>query len=80
MSIYVVEPGADVLYWTDATSLNLGKYGCVPRLDDESLWQEWGASLLNNPAIRGICLPDPYQFDDWRRWADRVNEALTSVS
>ena len=81
MSVYTVNPeNMDILRWTDVTGLNLSGYGVSPRLDDPRDWQAWGASLLNNPSIRGIALPDPYQFSDWRRWADRVNEALSSVS
>lgn len=80
MSVYVQQPEDDVIRWTDVMGINLSIYGAIPRLDDPMKWQEWGAALLNNPSIHGIALPDPYQFDDWRRWADRVNEAFASSS
>lgn len=77
----IVEPRfMGVIEWTDLNGLWLNQFGSIPRLDNPAKWQDWGANLLNLPSIHGIALPDPYQFDDWRRWADRVNEALTSVS
>lgn len=75
----ILTDGLTVTQWTDANGLYLDKFGSIPRLDDGD-WQRWGANLLNLPSIHGICLPDPYQFSDWRRWADRVNEALSTLS
>jgi hypothetical protein len=65
--------------WTDAMVQNLEQFGNLGRLDHREDWREWGAELLNLPAISGSIIPDPYQFDDWRAWAQRCNENLSVV-
>lgn len=60
-------------------ALDLWKFGPIPRIYRDDEWREWGAALLALPTLHGILLPDPYQFSDWRRWAERVNEAFSSI-
>lgn len=93
MTIPIIQPslGKTVREWTDQMALDLWRFGAVPRLDHDDEWREWGANLNNvlNAAniailppgsIRSTILPDPYQFTDWRRWAERVVENLASTS
>ena len=65
-----------VIQWTDAMTLILVQYGSVPRLDNPDDWREWGRGLLDNVALGDTLLPDPYQFAEWRPWAERVVEVL----
>ena len=32
-------------------------------------WQDWASSLIGDPDFIGLDAPDPYNFDDWREWA-----------
>ena len=77
MSVRTISPGYMQLRdWADYMCQNLEHYGNLARLDREEEWQDWGATLLNIPALSGSIIPDPYQFDDWRTWAQRCNENL----
>ena len=44
--------------------------------DDESpeVWQEWALCIVGGQDRLGQDSPDPYQFDDWREWAERLFE------
>lgn len=61
--------------WADQTMLDLDYYGILGHLDDESKWQDWAMQFLNNTSL-GRNLPNPYQFDDWREWAERMCGSL----
>ena len=60
--------------WTDQVCLDLDKYGVVGKLLDED-WQSWAIQLSNNVSI-GNTVPNPYQFDDWQIWGQRLCEVL----
>lgn len=60
--------------WSDSVILTVGDAWGFPRLDDESLWQDWASSFSR--AYASQALPNPYQFDDWREWAMRVYPML----
>ena len=80
MSVNIITPAYMTLReWTDAMCQNLEQFGNLSRLDQREDWREWGAMLLNLPALSGSIVPDPYQFDDWRVWAQRCNENLSVV-
>lgn len=68
--------GLTVQQWTDAASNGLWNLGPVSRMSPGSDWRQWALSALGTAAANGIVLPDPYQFDDWRRWANRYNEII----
>lgn len=55
--------------WADNVASAMDRFTPVERLDDESLWQEWGANLLTDLAEDG---PNPYGFEDWREWGARL--------
>jgi len=61
--------------WADQIALDLNPYGVVGRLDDESNWQNWAVQFLNNTTL-GRNLPLPYDFDDWRDWAELLARSL----
>ena len=57
--------------WASAITIDLSSQGLVPRMDDESKWQEWAANLFVNLNVTG---PNPYKFDNWLDWAERFVE------
>lgn len=65
-----------LLDWADCVVLDLDNYGSFGRLGSEAQWQAWGVQFLNNTTI-GRNLPNPYQFTDWREWADRMAQLLS---
>lgn len=80
MSINVINPAyLTVRQWTDFMTPNLEKYGNIGRLTNDEGWREWGAQLLNVPKLSGSIVPDPYQFDDWRAWAQRCVANMAEV-
>jgi hypothetical protein len=62
--------------WAAQLVLDLDPYGAFGRLDNPDLWQDWGMQFLNNTTI-GRNLPIPYQFTNWKEWAERLVGALT---
>lgn len=56
--------------WADQIALDLDPYGTLGRLDDVNKWQDWGMQFLNNMTLKEN-FPIPYQFNDWREWAER---------
>lgn len=65
------------LDWTDQLSSALAQYGPFRKLEDPEQWKSWGASLLAPVALGGYVLADPYQFVEWREWADSVFRELS---
>ncbi len=81
MIITPVDPQAvDVVRWADETAAMLYDLTAVPRLDAPGEWSVWAASVIGLPAIAAFNPPDPVSFADWRAWAVRFNEAMTSRS
>lgn len=70
MSVQLTLPTwLSVIDWADQVVLDLKDYGTLSQLKDPAHWQEWGLELLNNISLPAN-LPDPYQYDDWRDWAE----------
>lgn len=42
------------------------------RLDDPSKWQDWACGIFGGVDPLGQDSPDPYAYDDWREWAERL--------
>lgn len=61
--------------WADQIVLDLETYGAFGRLDDDARWQDWALQFFNNTTL-GRNLPNPYQFTDWREWAERFIQML----
>lgn len=62
--------------WADAAVPFLEQFDSVGRLVEDR-WQEWGARLALALPLSGINVPNPYQFTDWRLWAQRLCEETT---
>lgn len=43
-----------------------------PRLDDPEEWQQWAATVFGDVDPIGQDAPDPYTYDNWREWAQRL--------
>ena len=75
MSVRITIPtGLSLRDWADQISLDLDAFGAFGRLDVEENWQNWAMQFLNNTSLREN-FPIPYQFTDWREWADRFCQA-----
>ena len=61
--------------WADQISLDLDSYGTFGRLDVEENWQNWAMQFLNNLSLKEN-FPIPYNFQDWRDWAERFCQVL----
>jgi hypothetical protein len=76
MSIRITLPvGIELRDWADQTALDLDPYGAFGRLMDETRWQDWAMQIVNNASIKEN-IPIPYNFDDWREWAQRFCETV----
>ncbi len=60
----------DVIEWTDKMSsfYIVGNSTTMTLMDPEN-WREWVINLLGNPDPIGQDAPNPYDYDDWRKWA-----------
>lgn len=75
--ISIVRPvGIGLLDWADQVVLDLSAYGVSGKLEDPELWRDWAVQFLNNTKL-GRNLPNPYHFEDWREWAERLTGALS---
>lgn len=60
--------------WGDCILQDLRDVGLfAPILDID--WQRWGAQFLNNATLGGN-IPNPYNFANWKEWAERFCEAV----
>ncbi len=64
----------NVLEWTDrmAEILPFPVY----RLFDPEEWRAWARNLIQYPQVSVFNPPDPDQFNDWERWAERFNQVV----
>lgn len=46
----------------------------VPRPGTEVEWRRWAAFVVQYSVLASPDLPNPYFFNDWRGWAQRVKE------
>lgn len=67
--------GMDLRDWADQIALDLDPFGAFGRLDVESNWQNWAMQFLNNMRLQEN-IPVPYNFDDWREWAERFCQTV----
>jgi len=59
---------------------SLTNYVNVAPLEDTSQWQNWGQILLHSPSLGLLSPPSPYDFTDWKQWAARLADALSSAT
>lgn len=73
----MIDPrGMTLRDWADSTILSVDSAWSFSRLDDEEHWRSWGTQFLRAIPFNAQCPPDPYQFDDWRAWAERIAPML----
>jgi len=58
--------------WADQIVLDLDKYGPLIRLDDPEKWQDWAIQFCVISGLSQKNTPNPYQYDDWQKWAERM--------
>lgn len=77
----MIDPrGLTLRDWADSTILDLNNAWSFSRLDDEEHWQSWGTELLRALPFSQQVAPDPYQFSDWRVWAERMAPILEGAT
>ena len=42
------------------------------RLDDPDKWQDWASGIFGGVDPLGQDAPGPFQYDNWREWAERL--------
>jgi hypothetical protein len=62
--------------WAGQVALDLDPYGALGRLDNPDNWQNWAMQFLNNTTL-GRNFPIPYDYKDWRDWAERFVQTLS---
>jgi hypothetical protein len=73
--------GMEVIEWADRMTpiiINEGASGDIGRLDDESNWQEWARGVILSNTNWQSTAPNPYQFTDWRLWAERFLQIMVT--
>lgn len=67
----------EVVEWTDRMIPIVNqKGGDVGRLEHPDQWQEWARSVILNNQKWQATVPNPYQFKDWRDWAERFLQTV----
>jgi hypothetical protein len=66
----------ELVDWANQIALDLDPYGSFGRLDNPDNWQNWAMQFLNNTSL-GRNFPNPYDFADWREWAERFTQTLS---
>lgn len=76
----VIRPqGMNARDWMDFTGNLLGPFVTVIRVETEDQWREWGFHIRQVLTRRGIIIPIPDQYDDWRDWAERFNQMVQAL-
>ena len=64
--------------WADSIVLISGDNWAFGRLERGDRWQEWAVGFVRAQPFAQRCLPDPYDFADWREWAMRAYPMIES--
>ena len=62
--------------WADQVTLDLDRYGPIGRIVNGD-WKAWGIQLVSLMGLGGYTIADPYQFENWADWANRLCGDLT---
>jgi hypothetical protein len=70
----------EVVQWADRMAGELGFFAAIvqgsdfnyERLEDPSKWQDWAAGVFGGSDPLGQDVPDPFAFDHWKDWAERM--------
>lgn len=57
--------------WADQVSLDLDRFGPIGKIVNDD-WQSWGVQLMSLVGLGGYTIASPYQFSDWKEWANRL--------
>ena len=78
----VVDPRGfnNVIEWADVMTGQLGFFTDPVQgtddqfeiLDDPEKWQGWACGVFGGVDALGQDVPDPYAYDNWREWAERM--------
>lgn len=76
MSIRITLPtGMELLDWSSQLALDLDNFGPPEKLINELEWQDWATQFVGGLSMEDT-IPIPYQFSDWREWAERFCQAV----
>jgi hypothetical protein len=73
--------GMGVIEWADRMTpiiINEGASGDIGRLDNEANWQDWARGVILSNTNWQSTAPNPYQFTDWRLWAERFLQIMVT--
>lgn len=80
----IVDPSGfgqhEVIAWADIMAGHLGFFSDITngsdanfeRLDDPDEWQDWAMGVFGGSDPLGQDVPDPYAYDNWKEWAERM--------
>lgn len=72
----VTQPvGITLIDWANQVVLDLDRFGAFGKLNNENDWQRWAVQFVASPSIDRM-IPNPYQFKNWRDWAERFCQAI----
>jgi len=69
------KPSGTLNEWADAVLYVAAQYANVAQLDGDD-WRTWGSTFFNSPQLGNLHPPDPYAFDSWQEWGERLVDAL----
>ena len=62
--------------WADQITFDLDNQTSLSKLLDENEWQTWGVQFVTATGISTYNVPNPYQFSEWKPWAEALCKAL----
>ena len=77
MSFNITLPvGMELMDWADQITFDLDNQTALSKLLSEDDWQNWAVQFVTATGLSAYNVPNPYQFNDWRPWADMLCKAL----
>jgi hypothetical protein len=67
--------GMDLDQWVYGTLSVLTNYP-NPRTMVNDDWRQWGMMFFDTPSLSTLGPPNPYDYAEWRPWAERLAESL----
>jgi hypothetical protein len=65
--------------WADSVILSVTDVWSFGKLENEDEWQDWAKAFVFANGYSQRNVPDPYQFTDWREWAQRAYPMLEAT-
>ena len=62
--------------WASSVILAVNDAWSLGQPPDVTQWQNWAMGLVRASPFTQRTLPDPFGFDNWRDWAERVYPQL----